>query len=405
MELTKAVNSVNSRPKLDRGNSLSIKQYNLIYNFLRNGDKPTLREMYDAEFAAASLKPDHVRQERPYARFKSIAKRLRITHDNQLVFKTNNKIVLPINNFKNAIMEAHQNEGKRHLSLTRTIEKLSEKYTMGCRQFGISEDIVRVVVKKCQSGSCVKKQALKHHTEDNTAPDVQTVQGTLSEAPNFVPPAASQNQGQPIMTASYNNPPHMGLPVPSPANNIPFAIQPVQMVPLANGGFALRPLSFLMGTNVMMPFSMMRPNMRSPPFSCEQPLDLRKDASSPGDNKSNKNSGQVSLELRMPYLGKILAMPFLHQISPQGNLNPEQSSECTLTPKTKPLSGVSANGNESSTPNSLVVPLCNSYVDINNNISVLGDHNVTVRNQQPAIVMETCEQMDDATPPILNISG
>ena len=36
--------------------------------------------------------------------------------------------------------------------------QISDNYTVGCRQFGISEEAVRVVVKKCSTGTCADRK-------------------------------------------------------------------------------------------------------------------------------------------------------------------------------------------------------------------------------------------------------
>ncbi|KAL4234488.1 hypothetical protein ACF0H5_006133 [Mactra antiquata] len=58
------------------------------------------------------------------------------------------------------IRDAHTSNGHKHLNLRRTIEKLSEKYAMGSRQYGITEENVRCVIQMCQDGSCAEKKKI-----------------------------------------------------------------------------------------------------------------------------------------------------------------------------------------------------------------------------------------------------
>ena len=113
-----------SKMKLDRGTSLSKEQYDLIYDFLKYGKKPSNEALQQADLYG-NLNTGHLHPNTSkFARLKSIAKRLRIRNDQQLVFKSNNKIVIPNSQFEEVIMEAHANvrRGGKHLNITRTLE-------------------------------------------------------------------------------------------------------------------------------------------------------------------------------------------------------------------------------------------------------------------------------------------
>lgn len=114
-----------NQEKSDHGTSLSKEQYDLIYSFLKTGKKPDIQQLKSACLNGnKSNALQHPKMSSCF-RFKSVASRLKIKEDGkELVFKANNKIVLPINRFEEVITKVHQNDGKKHLNITRTLEKV-----------------------------------------------------------------------------------------------------------------------------------------------------------------------------------------------------------------------------------------------------------------------------------------
>ena len=115
----------NSSAKKERGTTLTLEQYNLFVAFLRNSVKPNRKILKNAGLAG-KLDADQVlsaNSKVAYARFRSIANR---ESDNELIFKSNSKIVLPRTRFEEVIMRAHKSRGNKHLNLTKTIEKVKK---------------------------------------------------------------------------------------------------------------------------------------------------------------------------------------------------------------------------------------------------------------------------------------
>lgn len=124
-EKRKMPKTTDSKKKTDRGRSFSKQQYDLIFNFLKTGQKPNAIDLKSAGLTGDTDGDFQHPNTSSYFRFKSFAKRLSIREDDQeLVFKANNKIVLPTSRFEEVIKKAHCNNGKKHLNITKTIEKV-----------------------------------------------------------------------------------------------------------------------------------------------------------------------------------------------------------------------------------------------------------------------------------------
>lgn len=115
--------------KKDRGTTLTLEQYNLIVTFLRFGQKPSKKSLRNAGiFGTLNEGAKSGGKSSPIARFRSIAKRLQYRDsDNELVFTSNSKIVLPSSRFDEVIMQAHTSGGKKHWNLAKTMLKVPYK--------------------------------------------------------------------------------------------------------------------------------------------------------------------------------------------------------------------------------------------------------------------------------------
>ncbi|XP_052818000.1 uncharacterized protein LOC128244021 [Mya arenaria] len=229
-------NTYNSKAKIERGVSLSQKQYDLIYTFLKTGKRPTLPDLFDAGLACRVHNVKAKTSSR-YARFRSIAKRMYIRDDQELVLYANNRVVVPNDQFEEVIQSAHISKGEKHLNITKTMEKLSERYSMGCRQFGITEETVRMVVKKCKTGSCTFKKRTQCYSLNKAKPfNINANRGSLiSATPTqqhpetvamrpWISSATSSNDGQGLAK--------IGQPIP------------VQVIPLTTGQFVMQQLPY-----------------------------------------------------------------------------------------------------------------------------------------------------------------
>lgn len=117
------------RERKERGTSLSKCQYGLMFNFLKFGRKPDPSELKNSSSPENKSEGFQHPNTSSYFRFKSIVKRLKFREEDQeIVFRSNNKIVLPTNRFEEIIRRTHVSDGKKHLNIRQTIEKVCANF-------------------------------------------------------------------------------------------------------------------------------------------------------------------------------------------------------------------------------------------------------------------------------------
>ncbi|KAL3859517.1 hypothetical protein ACJMK2_009733 [Sinanodonta woodiana] len=159
--------------KRPRCGTLNLNQYNLLLNYIKTGVCPYM---------------GHVRQVGLYDegsrgkygglyRVKEWAKRMGLdATGSQLFFKKNGKLIVPEERFEEVVRSIHRNptNTSKHLNFQDTLTKLQESYTVGRRQFGISEDVIRHVIRTCREGPCSKKGKRKLIQPEQTEKDVDS---------------------------------------------------------------------------------------------------------------------------------------------------------------------------------------------------------------------------------------
>ncbi|XP_061196971.1 uncharacterized protein LOC133205223 [Saccostrea echinata] len=128
-----------------RGGCLNQQQYDVVVRFLAHGHFPSKRELMEAKFASQE---DSARP-RPFRKFKSWMQRLLYREsENALIHLPTGKVVVPKERFVQIIVENHCELGG-HLNAYATMRKIQKTYTFGRRNFGMSEDLVRSVIRNC----------------------------------------------------------------------------------------------------------------------------------------------------------------------------------------------------------------------------------------------------------------
>ncbi|XP_062593021.1 uncharacterized protein LOC134254517 [Saccostrea cucullata] len=128
-----------------RGGCLNQQQYDIVVRFLAHGHFPSKRELLEANFASQK---DSARP-RPFRKFKSWMQRLLYREsENALIHLPTGKVVVPKERFVQIIVENHC-ELSGHLNAYATMRKIQKTYTFGRRNFGMSEDLVRSVIRNC----------------------------------------------------------------------------------------------------------------------------------------------------------------------------------------------------------------------------------------------------------------
>lgn len=119
-------NYSNNSSKKERENCLTLEQYEMIVAFLKHGIKPSRKSIKNTGLTGTQDGgPDGGKKKSPFVRFRSIAKRLTYrASDGELIFKANSKIILPKNRFEDTILTAHKSNGPKHLTITKTIQKV-----------------------------------------------------------------------------------------------------------------------------------------------------------------------------------------------------------------------------------------------------------------------------------------
>ncbi|KAL5022222.1 hypothetical protein ScPMuIL_001377 [Solemya velum] len=155
----------NQKVKRLRCGALTSQQCQLFKDYLRTGQMPP-----DNLLSEAGLKDDPPRSKLGrYGRFRGWASRMTLGTEGTLLFSKSGKIILPKELYTRSIRSAHKqnNDTGTHLTFSATLVKLHEKYTMGRRQFGMSDELVRQVVYSCKEGPCSEKNKKMENSGEN----------------------------------------------------------------------------------------------------------------------------------------------------------------------------------------------------------------------------------------------
>ncbi|XP_056012483.1 uncharacterized protein LOC130046669 isoform X2 [Ostrea edulis] len=132
--------------EVGRGGCLNQKQYDIIVRFLAHGHFPSKRDLLEAKFASQ----EETARPRPFRKFKSWIQRLLYREsENVLIHLPTGKVVVPKEKFVEIIIANHCDEYGGHLNAFATMKKIQKTYTFGRRNFGMSEEFVRGVVRNC----------------------------------------------------------------------------------------------------------------------------------------------------------------------------------------------------------------------------------------------------------------
>ncbi|KAK3581156.1 hypothetical protein CHS0354_024688 [Potamilus streckersoni] len=184
--------------KRPRCGTLNLNQYNLLLNYIKTGVCP-----YRGHVLQVGLYDEGSRGK--YGglyRVKEWAKRMGLdATGSQLVFKKNGKLIVPEERFEEVVRSIHCNptNTNKHLNFQDTLAKLQESYTVGRRQFGISEDVIRHVIRTCREGPCSRKGKRKLIQPEQTQSDVD------SKRVKHLSPTVDNSQSQPSENAQASS--------------------------------------------------------------------------------------------------------------------------------------------------------------------------------------------------------
>ncbi|XP_031549164.1 uncharacterized protein LOC116286724 [Actinia tenebrosa] len=145
--------------------------YDMFLNSVRSRKLDKIQYPSGPELKALGFpKPrgGHTRRER----FKHWASRMEVAYDREsekemLAHKRTGKLIIPLEEFENAVRRVHENEGGKHRDLKSTANIIQEKYTIGSRDFGMNKGIIRYIVDTCQE--CIIDYALLKKNDDRSS--------------------------------------------------------------------------------------------------------------------------------------------------------------------------------------------------------------------------------------------
>lgn len=110
-----------------------------------------------------------------------------------LMSKKTNKEIAPKESFEQIIAIMHSKSGKpgqEHFSASATIAEIKKHYTFGRRDFGMSEELVRKIVAKCDTPNCIaldlRNKASSKHVSLSMEPNFTNIDTTTPLSDPFV---------------------------------------------------------------------------------------------------------------------------------------------------------------------------------------------------------------------------